>query len=318
MSMPAHTSTLTLGGGGIGQVWGETDRAEAVATVQAAWEGGITLFDNAPLYGDGEAETVLGLAFDGNYPDTCAVTSKCMLGNLAIEQCYEKLESSLDGSLQRLQRNFVDIFFLHGYIVADDWQVPEKHAQRLRQVTTPWRQYVEGFVPAMESFIADGRIRRWGITAVTRDTCLQALAHEKSPPVVQCITNPLDSAGSMTIAGIAEEPREIMVAAKAANAGVMGIRAVAAGALADSLDRQVHPRSAEALDFERAAAFRNYAANSGESAASLAHRYALSLPWVDTVVLGVKNRDELRECLSAAERPRLGDEEMNRIARLFE
>ena len=34
--------------------------------------------------------------------------------------------------------------------------------------------------------------------------------------------------------------------------------------------------------------------------AFLAHRYALSLP-VDTVVLGVKNRRELAECLTAAE-----------------
>jgi aryl-alcohol dehydrogenase-like predicted oxidoreductase len=31
----------------------------------------------------------------------------------------------------------------------------------------------------------------------------------------------------------------------------------------------------------------------------IAHRYALSLPGVDTVVLGVKNRAELRQCLDA-------------------
>ena len=29
-------------------------------------------------------------------------------------------------------------------------------------------------------------------------------------------------------------------------------------------------------------------------------RYALGIPGVDTVVLGVKNREELRECLAAA------------------
>jgi len=36
-------SALTLGGGGIGQVWGETSRAEAVETVRHAVESGITL-----------------------------------------------------------------------------------------------------------------------------------------------------------------------------------------------------------------------------------------------------------------------------------
>jgi aryl-alcohol dehydrogenase-like predicted oxidoreductase len=49
-----------------------------------------------------------------------------------------------------------------------------------------------------------------------------------------------------------------------------------------------------------AAGFRQLAAELGMSPALLAHRYALSLP-VDTVVLGVKNRQELAECIAAAE-----------------
>ena len=42
------------------------------------------------------------------------------------------------------------------------------------------------------------------------------------------------------------------------------------------------------------------AAELGASPAALAHRYALSLD-IDTLVLGVKNRDELAECVAAAE-----------------
>ena len=53
-------------------------------------------------------------------------------------------------------------------------------------------------------------------------------------------------------------------------------------------------------DYARAAGFRRLAAELGVSPALLAHRYALSLP-VDTVVLGVKNRAELAECVAAAE-----------------
>jgi aryl-alcohol dehydrogenase-like predicted oxidoreductase len=41
------------------------------------------------------------------------------------------------------------------------------------------------------------------------------------------------------------------------------------------------------------------------SAATLAYRYALSMAGVDTVVLGVKNRTELREAVRAAEAGRL-------------
>ncbi len=42
-------------------------------------------------------------------------------------------------------------------------------------------------------------------------------------------------------------------------------------------------------------------ADLGMSAAALGHRYALAMPGVDTVVLGVKNRAELADCLAAAE-----------------
>ena len=39
----------------------------------------------------------------------------------------------------------------------------------------------------------------------------------------------------------------------------------------------------------------------GTSPAALAHRYALSMTGVDTVVLGCKNRKEVLECVTAAE-----------------
>jgi len=52
-------------------------------------------------------------------------------------------------------------------------------------------------------------------------------------------------------------------------------------------------------DFHRAAPFRAIAAELGVGAAHLAHRYALTIEGVDTLVLGVKNRQELQDCLAA-------------------
>ena len=74
-------SALTLGGGGIGMVWGETTFDECVATVHEAVAAGINLIDLAPSYGDGRAERVVGEAFGGRLPDGVRVTSKCNLGN---------------------------------------------------------------------------------------------------------------------------------------------------------------------------------------------------------------------------------------------
>jgi aryl-alcohol dehydrogenase-like predicted oxidoreductase len=79
----------------------------------------------------------------------------------------------------------------------------------------------------------------------------------------------------------------------------MGIRAVQAGALTGALDRPLPPDHPEMRDYARAAGFRRLATELGMTPAFLAHRYALSLP-VDTVVLGVKNRTELADCIAAA------------------
>jgi aryl-alcohol dehydrogenase-like predicted oxidoreductase len=46
-------SRLTLGGGGLGQVWGRSTDDEAVA--RAALDAGINFIDTAPMYGSCEA-----------------------------------------------------------------------------------------------------------------------------------------------------------------------------------------------------------------------------------------------------------------------
>ena len=67
-------SSLTLGGGGLGMLWGPTTFDECVATVHAAVAAGITLLDLAPRYGDGKAEQVVGEAFSGKLPPGVRVT----------------------------------------------------------------------------------------------------------------------------------------------------------------------------------------------------------------------------------------------------
>jgi aryl-alcohol dehydrogenase-like predicted oxidoreductase len=81
---------------------------------------------------------------------------------------------------------------------------------------------------------------------------------------------------------------------------VMGIRAVQAGALTSAIDRVLPADHPEMRDFSRAAGFRRLADELKVAPAVLAHRYALSLD-IDTLVLGVKNRRELAECVEAAE-----------------
>ena len=95
----------------------------------------------------------------------------------------------------------------------------------------------------------------------------------------------------------------------------MGIRAVQAGALTNAFDRQLPDDHPDMVDYKKAELFRELSKELGESPAAMAHRYALSMDGIATVVLGVKNRVELRECVDAEARGRLDPEVMARIDR---
>ena len=222
-------SRLTLGGGGLGRIWGETTLDEAIATVHAAVDGGISLIDTAPMYRDCEA--VIGQAFAGAPPSHVRFTTKCQLGEPPRGTVAARLEASLDASLATMRLERADIFFLHSNIRPDDYRFA-RHDDRRAAFATPWTQYVEEVIPAMMALQARGRIGAWGITGVgVPQTILDALAHATKPAVVQAVANLLDSPGGMRSFGEAPRPREIIAAAKANGVGVMGIRAVQAGAL---------------------------------------------------------------------------------------
>jgi aryl-alcohol dehydrogenase-like predicted oxidoreductase len=143
-------------------------------------------------------------------------------------------------------------------------------------------------------------------------TIIELLSERPAPAAVQCIANLLDSPGGLKFFDGPAKPRAVMAAARANGVGVMGIRAVQAGALTAAIDRPLPGDHPEMRDYERAAGFRRLAAELGTDAAALAHRYALSLD-VDTLVLGVKNRKELADCVAAAEAGPLGSELMARV-----
>jgi len=301
-----RVSRLTLGGGGLGRIWGETSIEEAIATVHAAVEAGITLIDTAPMYRDCEA--VIGEAFTGALPAGVRITTKCQLGAAPSGETAGRLAASLDASLAAMRLGRVDVFFLHSNIRPDDY-VYANYDHRKDRFSTPWRTYANEVVPAMEALKAAGRIGAWGVTGVGVPTAiLEAIAFEPAPDVVQAVTNLMDSSGGMRNYEEPACPRDIIAAAQARGAGVMGIRAVQAGALTSAIDRALKPDHPEVADFERAAPFRALCAELGADPAAIAHRYALDMAGVDTVILGVKNRAELRQCLDAeAEGPLSAD-----------
>ena len=291
-------SMLTLGGGGLGMLWGPTTFDECVATVHDAVSAGINLLDLAPRYGDGKAEEVVGEAFAGHLPDHLRVTSKCNLGEPPAGEIEGILRQSIEASLKRLRLSRLDLFFLHSNVVPDAGHIARRPDGATRMTLYP--TFVDHVRPALERLVDEGIIGAWGLTGIGHpDTIIKLLGERPAPAAVQCIANLLDSPGGLKFFDGPAKPRSVMAAARANGIGVMGIRAVQAGALTAAIDRPLPPDHPEVRDYKRAAGFRTLAGELGEDPAVLAHRYALSLG-IDTLVLGVKNRQELAACVGAA------------------
>jgi aryl-alcohol dehydrogenase-like predicted oxidoreductase len=300
-------SRLTLGGGGIGQVWGSTSREEGIATLKMAVDGGIDVIDAAPGYKICEA--LIGEAFGGRLPQGVKITTKCGIGSIPAGEVYPRLRASLQQSLAAMRLEQVDLFFLHNEICPDDFAYPVDNERR-SEFATSWSLYRDAVVPTFERLEQEGLIGAWGITGVgVPETIIDALQETPRPQAVQAVANLLDSPGGLTRLRSPARPRDIIATAQTNGVGVMGIRAVQAGALTRAIDRPLDPDHPDARDFTRAAPFRALCDVWGADPAAIAHRYALGMDGVDTLVLGVKNREELRQCLDAEAAGPLSPEE---------
>ena len=106
-----------LSGSGGGYGFGEISDSEANSLVHRALDREINLFDNAPIYGFGEAERRLGLALKNKRHDALIV-SKCGVNwhenkrvdmNNDPDKCLDQLHSSL----KRLKTDYIDIYMVH-------------------------------------------------------------------------------------------------------------------------------------------------------------------------------------------------------------
>ncbi len=207
-------SALTLGGGGLGMVWGETTFEECVATVHAAVAAGINLLDLAPSYGNGKAEEVVGAAFGGKLPDGVRITSKCNLGEPPPGEIEPILRRSIEGSLRRLRLDRLDLFFLHSNVVPDSDHRARWPAAAVRM--TLYETFVAHVRPVFERLVTEGLIGAWGLTGIGHpDTIIRLLGETPAPAAVQCIANLLDLPGGLKFFDGPAKPRAVIEAAHA-------------------------------------------------------------------------------------------------------
>ena len=118
--------------------WDNQDRADSLAAIRAALDAGVTFFDTAPAYGNGESEEILGEALGSRRRETI-VASKVPPTDLEPD----KLRQSCERSLRALRTDYIDLYQIH-------W--PSKTLP----VEPTWR--------TLEALRREGKIRHIGVS----------------------------------------------------------------------------------------------------------------------------------------------------------
>lgn len=95
--------------------WGrDTDADEAAAQLEAFVGAGGTLIDTANIYGDGDAESIIGTLI----PDVVPRGSVALATTTVGVSGRGRLLAALDASLRRLGTDAVDLWLVHGFDAA--------------------------------------------------------------------------------------------------------------------------------------------------------------------------------------------------------
>jgi len=301
-------SEVGVGGAGIGQVWGATTDAECIRLVRRAVELGINFFDTSPMYGRGKSEEILGHGLDGLRNRVYVATKVRLQTAEDLADMAGAVRRSVEQSLRRLRTDHVDVLQIHHQLGPEGGQYlaavgpPPRYAYRL----TVERGLELGH--AMQRVVEEGKARFLGITAWDGyPEVVEALLASGVFHTAQILYNLLNrTAASAPPSGFddVDQGRAIEVARRN-DIGIICIRAHAAGALTDKLDRKVAPESEVARDFARSRELRHSKKEACATLSQAALRFCLDNPHIATVVPGIKNVAELEESAACSGLPPL-------------
>lgn len=111
--------TATFGGGNdFFKAWGSTQAEEATRLVDLCLDAGVNLFDTADVYSQGLAEEILGKAISGKR-DKVIISTKATFpfgeGPNSAGASRFRLMKQIEGSLKRLNTDYIDIYHMHGF-----------------------------------------------------------------------------------------------------------------------------------------------------------------------------------------------------------
>jgi len=272
-----------IGGAANGAIsYGPTDDRESEKALRRAFDVGVTFYDTADLYGYGHSEHVIGTVFK-DMRDRVVIASK--VGLLNQEGAHDfspgHIQKSIEGSLRRLQSDYLDLYQLHDPPLALLQQDPS-------------------ITESLRSLEKEGKIRAWGISVRSQEEAFVAIAN-LGVRVVQVNFNMTD-----------QRVREngLMALCRAEQVGLICRTPLCFGFLTGrySADTQFgaldHRSRWPSSQLERwtdaNALFSRVKGTDDQTDAQFALRYCLSYPEVSTTIPGMLTDKEVEENVGAS------------------
>ena len=289
--------------------WSDVDEDEITAAVKRAVDAGVNHFDNADVYGNGRAEQMLGRVLKklGLKSEEFVIATKVGHFRGTAEHAYDPLHirHQCEQSLKNLQREYIDIYYLH-------------HGD-----FGPNGEWLEGAASTLDALVQEGKVRLKGQSAYSDADFVRAVPVVK-PTVLQSRGNILcpDFIKPDSVVGkLLEEYRMSFVAFSPLQQGI----------LLDKFDPEKPPKfepgDIRATDDRFQSehlrkmkpwlqALKERFGSTTEDLASVALRYVLNHPHIACTLPGFRIERQVACNLAGATRT-LSDEDMTFIDRTF-
>jgi len=280
-------------------------RSDADRVIGLCLEAGVTLFDTADVYCNGESEVILGELIAARREDVVIVTkggSRAGRSPNEVGLSARHLHRSIDSSLKRLGTDWIDVYLCH-----------------LPDARTP----LEETLLALDQIVRSGKARYIGVSNWPAWMAAKAVALQRSNNLARFVTgqfqyNLLDR----------EVEAEIVPCALDAGLGLMAYSPLASGILSGKYSdkdptggggRLSKLPFAMDIDHEMARAvvaeLLAIAAERGAPASAIALAWLAQQPAMSTILMGINRLEQLEANLKAADLV-LTDDEVERLSRI--
>jgi aryl-alcohol dehydrogenase-like predicted oxidoreductase len=292
--VPALTfGTGTFGGGNeFFKHWGATGAGEATRLVDVCLDAGLTMFDSADVYSDGQAEELLGKAVAGRR-SRVLISTKATFRNGAgpndVGSSRFHLVRAVDDSLRRLGTDYIDLFQLHGF-----------------DALTP----VEEVLGTLDDLVRAGKIRYTGASNFSGWHLMKSLAVSDRYGLARYVAHQ----AYYSLVG-REYEWELMPLSLDQKVGTVvwsplgwarltgkirrGQPRPDVSRLQDKRNFDSGPQVADEYLYSVVDALDAVAAETGKTVPQVALNWLLQRPTVSTIVIGARNEDQLRQNLGS-------------------